>query len=345
MPRRALLVSAAAFALGAAGCNSVGYDFFADGGAEPPAGTRCEDLPVITAPCEPDGGVCAGALRVATARIAAAAGCTPPGLSLGLARVGPLDAPAVGDVLVWAEPAVATFSGGAGVSLALFGERCDHPLGGDLAAGCAYEPARVEPAVGLGGALFVHVQTPSPSSDAEPSPRIGYQIAAPGAWRARVPAAGEGLSCDLSDGQAVSDLVGDPPWDGAARELDLERFPPALDGDPWICPATSNAWRQAAFLLRNQGDEPVRVAGVDLAPAAGEPPGAAPFHWAIARCGADGVARPDGGVLAEACGGAAAAAAVEVAPWDPDAANSEHVLVVQVPPGPVGRFELALEVE
>jgi hypothetical protein len=334
----------------AAACSAVGYDF---GIADPPdAGdpslAACLAAPLTEAACPSGDGACETVVEVGTARLEAPVGCTPAGMALGVARIpGQADAGEL-DLFSWVEPGLEdTGPFATGAALSLFGARCGNPLGGEPGQNCAFEPTLIEAAVGSEQALYLHVQTPLPTTAAARA-RVGLQLLPRDSWQALLPAAGEPLSCLLADGQVLPDLVAAPPWSGSPATIDASRLPPALDGDPWICASASGGWRQVAFLLRNAEDGTVRVTGLRLR-VAGEPGSFPRFHFGLYRCLDDGAVASELAALASSCHDAGDHASkqldVAIEPWIPGLAGTEYVLVLQVPPGPERLFELFVESE
>jgi hypothetical protein len=286
-------------------------------------------------------------VAVTTKRVGAPVGCVPTGLALGVARIPARTDSGVMDLFAWVEPGPEeTGPFAAGAALSLFGARCDSPLGGEPGQNCAFEPNLIEAAVGIDQPLYLHVQTTAPTTAAVPA-RVGLQVLPRESWRALLPAAGEPLSCRLADGAVLSDLANAPPWSGSPATVDASRLPPALEGDPWICASASGGWRQAAFLLRNAEDGPLRVTAVRL----GLPGdiGAPRFHFGLYRCLDDGAVASELAALASSCHDAGDHASkqldVVVEPWIPGLAGTEYVLVLQVPPGPERLFELIVDSE
>ncbi len=329
-----------------AACGTVGYDF--DIGDPPDAGDpskeACEALHVVGADCPGEAGSCDGTVEVGTARIDAPVGCSPAGLALGIARLEGEEDLGAADLFAWVESGPGDDGPfGAGAALSLFGSKCGDPVGGEPGLNCAFEPYLVEAAVGVDQPLYMHVQTPAPGAAA-----IGLQVLEREAWRAVLPAAGEPLSCRLTDGEVLPDLVAVPPWDGEPALVDGSRLPPALDGDPWICASASGGWRQVAFLLRNQEDAALRITGLGLT-VAGEPGLVARFHFGLYRCLDDGAVASELAALASSChdAGDHASKTVDamVDPWVPGLAETEYALVLQIPPGPDRLFDLIIDSE
>jgi hypothetical protein len=332
-------------ALLAVACSAVGYDFGL--GEVPDAGdpshAACLEVPLVAVECPAAAAECDGAVETPTEQLDAPVGCAPAGVALAVARIPERDGPEAMDLFAWVEPGPddpGAFASGA--ALSLFGSKCAHPLGGEPGQNCAFEPHRVEPGLGLDRPLFLHVQTPRPVAVT-----VGIQALPREAWRAVLPAAGAPLSCSLAGGQILPDLANLPPWGGTPVTIDTGRLPPALAGGPWLCASSSGGWRQAAFLLRNAEDGPLRVTAVRL----GLPGkvGAARFHFGLYRCLGGGTVASELDALASSCHDAgdhaSKAADAVIEPWTPGAADTEYVLVLQVPPGPDRLFELIVESE
>ncbi|HUT76708.1 MAG TPA: hypothetical protein VM285_03420 [Polyangia bacterium] len=337
-------------ALLAAACNAVGYDF---GIGDPPdAGDpsleACLAAPLADADCPVGSGDCETVLEVGTARLGAPVGCTPAGLALGVVRIPGQAGSGELDLVSWVEPGLEdTGLFAAGAALSLFGAKCESPLGGEPGQNCAFEPYLVAAAVGVDQALYLHVQTPLPTTAAARA-RVGLQLLHRESWRALLPAAGEPLSCRLADGELLSDLVAEPPWGGSPATIDTSHLPPALEGEPWICASASGGWRQVAFLLRNSEDAALRVTRLRLT-GTGEPGAIAGFHFGLYRCLDDGAVASELAALASSChdSGDHASKSVDalVEPWIPGLAETEYVLVLQVPPGPERLFDLVIDSE
>ncbi|MFO8071621.1 MAG: hypothetical protein R6V85_07070 [Polyangia bacterium] len=325
-----LRIAAAALAIGV-GCSGAHFDF-ADDSEDAGSDAGCPDVPLEFASCHYDGAGCSGTAEAISAEIATSRGCTPAGLSLGALRID-ADLPDGGvfDLLAWVEPddeQAGPFLSGA--SLAAFGDRCgERPGAGQLE--CGYRPWLAKRSVDLSDPLYLHVQTPAPR---EEGLEVGFQVRNAQGWSPQLPAADEPISCNPGAGHVSDLLVLDPPWYAGGTTLDLSAAPPAFEEEPRICRGSAGGWRQAAYLLRNQGDDPLRIESIRLS---GGPQSALEnFHFALFACDAGGEVLPDAAQLAASCELAGDAASkrvqAEIPPWVPDLAQTERVLLVQVPP-------------
>lgn len=345
------------------------YDFGSDDEDTTPTDSEtvegtCEDLTPQQVVCQVDGGApaaCQGAIDVVTEQIAASAGCTPAGQALGIvsfetagADAGPID------LYAWVEPGAgedAPFADEA--YLSVFEDDCgDDPFGeGDLPV-CAYEPWLVTPDIHADAPVYAHLQTLAPANPGEPLV-LGYQLRASDSWTWSLPA-DEELFClypiDSPDpGPQSTAFLDSPLWDSAWHPIDLTGAPPALHGAPRICPGGSAGWRQAAFQLRNQGDDPLLVTEIRVArrlPSLSLE--VVPFHFEIASCtdsivAEGGVIVPEQDPLASSCHDdgehASKAMELEIVPWIPMLPSTQYTLMIQVPPSAGTALEVRLQTE
>jgi len=350
------------------GCEPVSFDFSEDEDTEPTdtetGGDACEDLQVEQVLCETDAGVvvgCTGSVEVATVQIDLSAGCTPSGQALGIASfategadAGPID------VFAWVEAAgeeAGPFADDA--YLAVFEDDCgDDPFGEGTEPDCDYEPWLVAPMVFADAPIFLHVQTLTPSGQGTPI-ELDYQVRTSGTWTYPLPADEPLLCLETIDSPPAGphlggELLDHPPWDGEWQELDLTGAPPALQGEPRICPAASLGWRQAAYQLRNQGDDPLQVTRIQIgrriSPLELEP---IPFHFEILACvgptSDPGEIEPAQAPLASSCHDGSEHASktfdLQIEPWIPWEPSTQYVLIVQAPPTAGGEVEIRLQVE
>jgi len=314
--------------------------------------------------CDFDGGSVAGCLDsvdVATQQIDQSAGCTPAGQALGIASLetagsdtGPID------LYAWIAPTPDEAGAFADdVYLSVFEDNCgDDPFGQNEVPECDYQPWLVTPNVPTDAAVYVHVQTLAPSEPGEPV-ELEYQVRSSGSWTWPLPA-DEPLHClypiDSPDPGPLSALFLDsPPWDSAWHEVDLSGAPPALHGDPRICPAGSRGWRQAAYQLRNQGDDPLLVTEIRVGRRISQLSlEVIPFHFEIVSCpnsiaAEGGVIEPGQDPLASSChdDGEHASKSLDLVidPWIPMLPSTQYTLIVQVPPSYGVELEVRLQTE
>ena len=339
-----LVVALLAASAAVAGCDAVSYDFgILDGGCAPPPpeGAECGDLPAVDGGCEQADG-CTGQASVDTVAIGETLGCTPAGLSLGLLSLSWAGAPAGVDLFAWApSPGGESFSKGA--FLSVFGDPCgEEPPGADLE--CPYRPWLLERGMTLDEDIYLHVQT-----DEEEEVGVTFQLLPSDGWDASLPGPGESVACSTGPGGHLrADLVNHPLWNGDARDLDLGRSPPALDGEPWMCGASAGGWRQVGFLLRNQGDDPVVATDVHLE-RVGEEGVDASFHWAVLGCSAEGDIPAGASAIASSCQGPEgpepASASITFDVWVPEHPSTEYALILQVPPSAAALYRVRLHIE
>jgi hypothetical protein len=325
-----LRIVATALAIGGGGCSGAHFDF-ADDSEDAALDAGCPDVPLAFASCHHDGAGCSGTAEAISAEIQTSRGCTPAGLSLGALRIDAdlADGGAL-DLLAWVvaeDEQAGPFLSGA--SLAAFGDRCGkRPPAGQLE--CGYRPWLAKRSVDLSAPLYLHVQTPAPR---EEGLEVGFQVREAQSWNPQLPAAGEPISCDPGAGHVSELLVLDPPWYAGGTTLELSTAPPAFEEEPRICRESAGGWRQVAYLLRNQGDDPLRIESIRLSRPQSGPQS---FHFALWACDADGEVGPDAARLAASCELAGDAASkrvqADIPPWVPDLAETERVLLVQVPP-------------
>lgn len=322
----------------------------------------CEDLSPEQVTCTTDGGVvtgCFDGVDVATEQIAQSAGCTPAGQALGIASFetsGPDAGPI--DLFAW----VAAEPDQPGplaekVYLSVFEDDCgDDPFGQSDEPDCDYEPWLVAPTVFADAPFYLHVQTLIPSEPESPI-RLDYQVRTSGTWTWPLPA-DEPLAClhpidSPPPGPFSAVFLDSPLWDGEWREIDLTGAPPALQGAPRICPGGSGGWRQAAFQLRNQGDDPIQVTQVRVGRRISSVTvETVPFHFEILSCVdldpfEGGVIEPAQAPLASSCHDdgehSSKSINLEIEPWVPMLPNTQYVLLVQVPPNAGVELEVQLE--
>ena len=322
----------------------------------------CEDLSPELVTCALDEGEVSGCLDsvdVTTEQIAQSAGCTPAGQSLGIvsfeavgADAGPID------LFAWGAPQPDQPSLFAeDVYLSVFEDDCgEDPFGQSDEPDCDYQPWLVAPTVYVDAPIFLHVQTLTPSAS-DTAVDLEYQIRASGTWTWPLPA-DEPLPClypidSPTPGPFGAVFLDSPLWDGEWHEVDLSGAPPALQGEPRICPGGSSGWRQAGYQLRNQGDDTIVVTRIQvgrrISPVSLE---VVPFHFEVLGCVEldpfeGGVIEPGQAPLASSCHDdgdhASKSMSLPVDPWVPMLPSTQYVLIVQVPPSAGVELEVWLE--
>jgi hypothetical protein len=339
------------------GCEPVEFGFGEDDDTDSvdtgTADDPCDNLELEHVHCQLDAGPapeCLGSIHVATEQIDLSAGCTPAGQALGVAEFATtsVDAGPI-DLFAWVTaPADEPGPFADEVYLSIFEDDCgDDPFGESTVPDCDYEPWLVTPEILADAPVYVHVQTLAATIEGAPR-ELAYQVRSSGTWTWPLPANGP-LRCldpidPVSPGPHVSQVFLESPlWDGQWHVLDLSGAPPALGGEPRICPAGSGGWRQAAFQLRNLGDEPLPLTLIDvgrrISPVTVE---TVPFHFEILACAdsplAEGGEIPPGEQpLASSCHDDGDHSSKELSlaldPWIPWEPGTQYVLIVQVPPG------------
>jgi len=334
-----------------AACDAVHYDFGIDGGAAG-GGASCDELEPTAMEC-PDAGAtgCTGGGESAMAEIADSIGCTPARLALGIVS---LDAPAGGafDLYAWAAPVPWIDSAfNDDVSLALFPDPCGAETFGGGGIECDYRPWLLKTDVDAAEA-YLHVQTNAADSTADAIAEIGFQVVPAGGWDDALPPATQPVECEVAPyGQLDDRLLYPDPLAGTPRALPLGGKPPAalagVSGAPWICGEAAAGWRQAGYLIRNQGDVPVRVTGVRVGTTA-DTAAAVDFHFGLYNCLSNGTIEPEQIALASSCydhgDHPTKQMDVEIAVWDVTSLT-EYVLILQVPPGAGTDFYIRFDVE
>lgn len=141
------------------------------------------------------------------------------------------------------------------------------------------------------------------------------------------------------------------PLTGAPRPLSLAGKPPAalagVSGAPWICGDAPDGWRQAGYLIRNAGDDPVALRGIRLMAGQGPAP-SVDFHFGLFGCLENGTVAPEQIALAASCydhgDHPTKEMAVEIAAWDVTSLT-EYLLILQVPPGEGTELYIQFDVE
>ena len=353
----------------AVGCEPVTYGFAPDDDDTIPPDSEtvddtCEDLAIEHVVCGVDAGAVVGCfdlVKVNTEVIDESAGCTPAGQALGIASFG-TSSPGVGeiDVYAWIEaPPTELGPFADDLFLSVFEDKCgDDPFGESEEPVCEYEPWLTTPDVPSDASLYLHVQSLAPSVAGAPI-ELHYQVRSSGDWTWPLPA-GEELNClypidSPEPGPQRAALLDSPPWDSAWHEIDLTGAPPAFHGDPRICPAASGGWRQVAYQLRNQGDEPLTVTEISvgrrLSPLSLE---RVPFHFEIASCidsisAEGGVIEPGQEPLASSCHDdgdhASKQMNLTIVPWNPMLPSTQYTLILQVPPSAGVELEVRIQTE
>jgi hypothetical protein len=343
-------LSAICACLWLAGCDAVHYDFGVDAGPVDP-GASCDELVPEEIEC-PDAGTtgCAGEGESAGAEIGESIGCTPAGLALGVVALdGPTDG--VFDLYAWAAPVPWIDSAfNDGVSLAVFPDACGAETFGGGGLECDYRPWLLKTGL-TASELFLHVQSVAGAAP-DALTEIGFQMVPADGWDGALPAATQPVECDVVPYGPLDDrLLYPDPLTGAPRALSMGSKPPAalvgVSGAPWICGDPAAGWRQAGYLLRNQGDAPVRVRGVHLTTASGAGP-SVDFHFGLFNCLDNGTVAPEQLALASSCydhgDHPTKETDVEFAVWDVTSAT-EYLLILQVPPGAGSDFYIRFDVE
>jgi hypothetical protein len=278
-------------------------------------------------------------------------GCTPEGLALGIVS---LDAPTgdAFDLYAWAAPVPWIESAfNEDVSLALFPDRCGAETFGGGGLECEYRPWLLRTGV-TAPEVYLHVQTAVTGAAPDATAEIGFQMVSPDGWDAALPTATQPVECGVVPYGPLDDqLLYPDPLTGTPRALPMGNKPPAalagLSGAPWICGEAAAGWRQAGYLVRNQGDDPVRVLGLRLTDALDSVP-SVDFHFGLYNCLGDGTIAPEQIALASSCydhgDHPTKEMDVELAVWDVTSLT-EYVLILQVPPGAGSDFLIQFEVE
>jgi len=334
-----------------AACDAVHYDFGVDAGRSD-HGATCDELEPVAIEC-PDAGAawCMGGGEPTAVEIADSTGCTPAGLALGVVS---LDAPSgeAFDLYAWAVPVPWIDSPfNEDVSLALFPDLCGARSFGGSGLECDYRPWLLRTGVTASEA-YLHVQTATADSAPGAVAEIGVQMVPADGWDEALPPATQPVECDVVPYGPLDDRLLYPgPLTGVPRLLPLGGKPPAalagVSGAPWICGEGAAGWRQAGYLIRNQGDDPVALRGIHLLPSEGIDP-SVDFHFGLYGCLENGTVAPEQIALASSCydhgDHPTKQLDVEIAVWDVTSLT-EYVLVLQVPPGEGTEFYIQFEVE
>jgi hypothetical protein len=334
-----------------AACDAVHYDFGVDGGP-PDNGATCEELEPVPIEC-PDAGAawCMGGGESTGVQIAGSVGCTPAGLALGVVALADTPDNAF-DLYAWAAPVPwidSPFNDD--VSLAVFPDPCGAESFGGGGLECDYRPWLLR--TGLAAAeVYLHVQTAAASSTPGAVPEIGFQMVPADGWDAALPPATQAVECDVVPYGPLDDALLYPdPLTGAPRPLSLAGKPPAalagVSGAPWLCGEGAAGWRQAGYLVRNQGDDPVSLQGIHILPTDASGP-SVDFHFGLFGCLENGTVAPEQIALASSCydhgDHPTKQMDVELAVWDVTSLT-EYLLVLQIPPGEGTDFYIQFEVE
>jgi len=301
----------------------------------------------------PDAGAagCMGGGESTAVEIGGSIGCTPGGLALGIVS---LDAPTVDafDLYAWAAPVPWIDSAfNDGVSLALFPDPCGAETFGGGGLVCDYRPWLLKTGV-TASEVYLHVQTAVADSAPGATAEIGFQMVPSDGWDDALPPATQPVECRVAPYGPLDDrLLYPDPLTGTPRALPMGHKPPAAlaeeEGAPWICGEAAAGWRQAGYLVRNQGDDPVRVLGVHLTHEQDSAP-TVDFHYGLYNCLADGTVAPEQIALASSCydhgDHPTKEMDVELAVWDVTSVT-EYLLILQVPPGEGTDFLIQFEVE
>ena len=276
---RSLLFSSLLSMLSFCSCNGFNFDFSPNGQGSESDDDECGGLYTATSKCIEFGCVCTDESTITTAQINSVIGCTSPGQSLGILEMGSFSFGTNIDLFAWinsTEPSNSVFEKYS--ELSIFSDRCgDLPLG--EATDCNREPWLFVPALTNDVDLYVHVQTKE-----ESVVTVGYQILNRDKWEFFLPPASTSIVCDEVPAGPLLDLDTPTPLRGDEISLNLSFAAPAIEGDPWICSANSDGWRQAAFMIRNHFDSDIQISGIDIRSEEASFGSKTPFHFAFYRC-------------------------------------------------------------